>query len=422
MSKSLPTLSASQIDTFRDCPRKWAYDKIDRVPRTSSPAAELGGRVHGLLEDWLSKGKLPDPSTPEGAIAIKSIPELPRPKSFPLDQVEKKINLQTDVGISFIGYVDLYLRPEDRPEDHEEHWGPGFKERPLIVDHKTTSSLSWAKSADFLATEDTQMAVYGAWAAFQTKGKVDVDFMWSYTTTKGAYQHRPVRGTALLTDLDTSFSLVLRDGLKIHQYYKEAKEAAEVPANTDVCGKYGGCPYADRCPDAYGMPTQQEATVTGNLAELIKAKKAAQAGASGEPSAVLPPDAPTPTPADKQEALPAKPKKKKKGGQKPKAAEVPAAAATTGTITIIVGAVPAKGTGIKDLGNYLQEQAEKVANANEVPLYNLVEFGKGPALLAAAIRQNPPPPGTYWVLGGLDRPVLIALKDVSDEFLVCHPH
>lgn len=61
----ITALSASQLKTFTLCPRKWAFDKRDRVPRpdTQNP---LGTRVHEILEAWY-------PLHPE----IDALPEAP---------------------------------------------------------------------------------------------------------------------------------------------------------------------------------------------------------------------------------------------------------------------------------------------------------------------------------------------------------
>lgn len=60
------TLSASQINTWLSCHRKWAYRYVERVPREfRASALAFGSAVHSAL-DWLHGEKL-DGRTPEPA-------------------------------------------------------------------------------------------------------------------------------------------------------------------------------------------------------------------------------------------------------------------------------------------------------------------------------------------------------------------
>jgi putative RecB family exonuclease len=50
--KRLPSaLSPSSISTYEQCPRRFQYSRIDRLPDPSGPDAVLGTFVHGVLED-----------------------------------------------------------------------------------------------------------------------------------------------------------------------------------------------------------------------------------------------------------------------------------------------------------------------------------------------------------------------------------
>ena len=46
-------VSASQITTFRDCERKWYFEKIVGLTRPSTGSTELGSAVHAVLEGYL---------------------------------------------------------------------------------------------------------------------------------------------------------------------------------------------------------------------------------------------------------------------------------------------------------------------------------------------------------------------------------
>jgi len=44
-------LSPSSIGTYRQCPLKFKYSKIDKLPDPSGPEAILGNFVHAILEE-----------------------------------------------------------------------------------------------------------------------------------------------------------------------------------------------------------------------------------------------------------------------------------------------------------------------------------------------------------------------------------
>jgi len=50
MVKPWTHASPSQIKTFRRCARKWWYNKIAGLSTPSTPATDLGKRVHDVAE------------------------------------------------------------------------------------------------------------------------------------------------------------------------------------------------------------------------------------------------------------------------------------------------------------------------------------------------------------------------------------
>ena len=46
-----PHLSPSSMGTFRQCPLKWKYNKIDKIPDPSGKEALMGNFVHDVLEE-----------------------------------------------------------------------------------------------------------------------------------------------------------------------------------------------------------------------------------------------------------------------------------------------------------------------------------------------------------------------------------
>ena len=90
------TLSPTQVDTYRLCPRKWAWNKRDGVRKPSNKYAQRGNDAHEMLDGWLGRGEPPDLTTEIGKMVQPGLKFLPPPKS---GESEHEFRLQTDVGI-----------------------------------------------------------------------------------------------------------------------------------------------------------------------------------------------------------------------------------------------------------------------------------------------------------------------------------
>jgi hypothetical protein len=142
--------SPSQISTFRDCARKWWRISVNGERQPSSPAAERGSRVHEQIEAYLEHGTQPT----DGA-ALAMLPNLPEAGTVAGELIEVAFAYQPEGWpVPIRGRVDL-LDPESG----------------RIIDHKTTASLSYAKSAEMLPF-DPQAIAYSAAAL---EGALGVD-------------------------------------------------------------------------------------------------------------------------------------------------------------------------------------------------------------------------------------------------------
>ncbi|MCA9579683.1 MAG: PD-(D/E)XK nuclease family protein, partial [Myxococcales bacterium] len=179
---ALRAISPSQVKAFTACPRKWAFDKIDGVPRPGSPSTDLGTRVHEILEAWLLSGAAPD-LTEEfrytsragnpvvrhpGRIAHAGLHMLPAPLTPGLE-VEGWMRMTSPAG-PWIGRLDLrYPCPET-----------GVR---VVHDHKTTGSPRYAQTPDTLRT-DPQALLYAA-HEMKTLGVDRARLDWAYFPTDG---------------------------------------------------------------------------------------------------------------------------------------------------------------------------------------------------------------------------------------------
>lgn len=258
-------LSASQIGTWNSCKRKWGFQYIDNIRSPANASAELGIRVHGVLEKWLRDGIALDLSTQEGQIAAAGIMYLPGPG---VAEVEKGFTIQTAIA-KYRGYIDARFGDDT----------------PVVLDHKTTGDLRWAKTEDDLR-KDVQASIYAAEAMIRT-GKDAVELRWVYYTTKKPYTSRKVSLVVLKEDIERNFDDIDATAQQILDAHATCKTGKELPPNPASCGAYGGCFFLKTCNlqprdmlrahlenDLQGRNPTMAAAST--LAEKLKARKAWQ--------------------------------------------------------------------------------------------------------------------------------------------------
>ena len=51
-------MSPSSIGTFNQCPMRYKYAKLDRIPEDSTEAQVLGSFVHEVLEEFFKEDKI----------------------------------------------------------------------------------------------------------------------------------------------------------------------------------------------------------------------------------------------------------------------------------------------------------------------------------------------------------------------------
>lgn len=220
-------ISASMVGDFRDCKRKGAFSWLLHFPRKANAAAELGSKVHAVLEDYARHATPPDRNTREGNIARIMLKPLPPPG---VGWPEQRFYLQHE-GFIYTGFIDWpYYMPD---------------EGVTIIDHKTTSDLKWAKNVEQLA-EDPQANIYAA-AAMTSFGVDSVNLLWNYGTTGSRPRNHPVRTRLHLPQVVEQFSSLKETAAEIVDLQQQRVDPFSLPANVDVCRKYGGCPFEDVC-------------------------------------------------------------------------------------------------------------------------------------------------------------------------------
>lgn len=288
----LKRLSASQIDLFTDCRRKWAYRYIAGIKAPPHPSAALGSRVHKVLEDWLTSSVLPDETTVEGSIARAGLHNLPPPY---IAETEGKREFQTPGGTEWVGYVDAFFFERDGAPVAPTYALP--TDTPVILDHKTTADFGYAKNADSLKT-DPQAVLY-AYDTLNTYPHPHVDLRWVYYRTKKNRPGSQVVSLRLTREhVDTQIEVIDTIAAEIHDIYRSGVNPADLPPNLDACNMYGGCPHRAICP--ISNEQKVDSIMAGNVKDLVRARLQQQAQASVAPpmpTAGIPGVPPPPPPA-----------------------------------------------------------------------------------------------------------------------------
>lgn len=275
--------SVSQAETFRLCPRKWAYLKIDGLEDPGNEASQLGGEVHDQLEGYLERGA-PIRTDRAGKIAMSGLPHLPPPK-YPGMRVEEWFHVKIGdyqgkrgVGAYYRGLKDVEIRN-----------GWRTKGRPFVSDHKTTKNFMWRKTPEDLTggedgVGDIQAGTYAYDSMLDTGAEI-VDLQWTYMRTVGAPASEPTiteitreQVDRIIRELEATTALMI-------QTHDENPTALTVVQDPTGCSAFGGCNFKDLCKltpqqKLKAMMTQvkKESGVLGKLA----ARKAAKQGKTTE--------------------------------------------------------------------------------------------------------------------------------------------
>jgi hypothetical protein len=280
-------ISPSQVETFDLCARKWAYNKIDRIPSPQNAAAALGEAAHKHREDWLIHG-IPPPDDKTGKLARVGMEHLPPPGKAMVEiplvlpvtlAADPTVNGGRPVRVKVNGRIDFFV-----PNTPESGFVFGEAGIPLIGDHKTTSGEQWAKTADELLTKDSQAAIYAAYALHVVPTAPAVDLHWSYMVKGSSLRQHQVKTRISREQALTRFSAVVsraKDMLRVIQ--TPGIVASAVEPTVASCEAFGGCPYREVCP----ISNQEKVgalMAQGSLNDLLTARLANPVAAPAAPA------------------------------------------------------------------------------------------------------------------------------------------
>lgn len=383
-------VSATQMETFVDCNRKWffAYPLGLRPPQTEAQGE--GERIHKQFEDYY---RLDTPPTKPGVVNLLADPWTPSRTAPVLIEHPNSYQLGLSIsGVPVKGRIDLL-----------DHTDP---KHPRIWDWKSCKSFYYIKTADELET-NLQLTVYGLWAFDQWPEAAYVTYHHGYVlkgdVPKSAPGYRIIRTEPLsrgyVQDLKPHLETIVED-MKV---VATKTDPADVPFQSAACDKFGGCPYRDRCPAWVGpsssfLPPDEpgdESAMT--MTRKLEARKLAQG--------INPPDAARP------DAPPAT------------AIEAPSPAAISSTVPglhLYVDCQPVKGeqtwTRLEDhiaerVPGVLKELADRESKPEYATLPDVreVPYGMGTTALVSSFRRNPPAGLVVATSAGLSGTVVEAL-------------
>lgn len=345
-------VSASQITTFRDCPRKWYFEKVAGLTRPGTSATDLGSAVHSVLEAYL-RGEIAsiEPSDEVHAIALSGVEHLPTPHPG----LEVELSLADDMPLSdspvpVLGFVDLI--------DHENN---------EIIDHKTSSSPRYTKTESELRG-NVQLHLY-ARAYFERFPERDrVTLTHVYYGTKSRWSKRV--SVVVTREENARVWQGVKDTITQMVQASTAPNAGAVPACYDECDKYGGCPFKGACVRAasYTPKTLETKTLETKtdkepktMSQMTEQQRLAALTGGARPSYL--PTQPAPA---------------------PEAPKRPAAK------VLYIGCLPLKGASnapVMVLDAYAPLVRE-ICTAFNVPHMGLVDFGKGWSALVGGVADR----------------------------------
>lgn len=233
-------LSPTQISTFLECERKWGWQKIANVHVPQAPSAALGSRVHALLELYLGQGIMPDFVVDREAAEVASSGLHLLPQRIEGMQVERAFRFASKrTGFVYRGFKDLELPPGAVM--------PGLTgERPIVLDHKTTSSIDkYAKTPNDLHF-DAQAIIYAIDSMTRFE-RDEVDLAWVYYQTKGARRAHPSFATIEAAHASRVFDEIERVAEQAADALDRKLDVLELAPNPAACNAYGGCPFRHLC-------------------------------------------------------------------------------------------------------------------------------------------------------------------------------
>ena len=233
--------SASQLKTYKECPRKWWYGSVLKVERKDTKATKLGKDTHTLLEGY---NKFRYTEQPDGSYADLNMDDpygekfdwtdtkagmLGKSGSHWIHQLQTPFWLESSVKlvkapVAVVGYIDV-LEPR------------------RVTDYKTCKNYSYIPSKDELRI-DPQKIIYSQ-HLFDNSDEDEIEYRHIYINkSRVGSQQLSIKVNRRDNWLDFSY---LSEDMEDQRVLSLVDDADDVHYNLNACGNYGGCPFKKIC-------------------------------------------------------------------------------------------------------------------------------------------------------------------------------
>ena len=245
---SLSHVSASSIELYRSCPRKWYYRYLLGHKSKPTEAMLRGTKVHEVLEEYLLNGTTPSGRSQVAKIAAPGIELLPA-RNPTLQRIESPLSVYTipNLPVPFKGFIDLL----------------DLTDGVHILDHKTTSNLDkWTKTEEELAT-NTQLIIYARHVLEHYPEAEEARLTHVYYQTKTPYGAKRVSVVVKREDVYSRFNEILDTVNEMleaasNSIDSTAKESGFCYAYGKRCEHYTSCHYTLEHIEKLPMSNNQE--------------------------------------------------------------------------------------------------------------------------------------------------------------------
>lgn len=251
-------VSASQIDSYRSCPRRWWFKSIRKIPTDTTPALVFGDRFAKAVEARLKGLQIPRFDAVADAVIDRFLDAAASfyPAPNPLIYAERKVQFDLAPETRMVGYLDVLDLSTGEIQ---------------IRDHKTRADKRYAPTAEKLRS-DLQLSIYAHAILLEYPDAPEVsvghinyvkppkeyanDLKWiEHEWTPAVFlRHTPLDRATVATTM----AGVMEDAAAMTTLADPLLEPTSVPFDTTgrACFAYNQpCPFAGICPKVSMLKT-----------------------------------------------------------------------------------------------------------------------------------------------------------------------
>jgi hypothetical protein len=242
VNKKKIKLSASQLQMFTACKRKWYYRYVEKIKEPYKPWLKAGLDFHQCIENCFKKLAGEEVEVEYFDNDIKEMVKVAWEKGIIYSPdthvVEKKIDIDINEGAEMIGFIDLLDVSNSK-----------------IIDHKT-----FKRPQDCLTEDDLknnlQLMIYAYWYLLKLDNKKGV---WLRHNQINKIDPESSKYTEVWVSRETVEDYWAENVVPVVEEILDLQGAEKEKFTCTIarCGDYGGCSYQKHC-EGYKYLTEQE--------------------------------------------------------------------------------------------------------------------------------------------------------------------